>query len=134
MGALLDYARAEFTLSRLHGKGTVREHLEAQERMTGRTPKRLILPELPCQIEHLWSWFRELAAARTGNGYGPNPIAWTEIAAWAALTGARPTPWEVAALKALDAEYLADAAETARAARATRQPATKQKSATTRGK
>jgi hypothetical protein len=43
-----------------------------------------------------------LESARSGNGYGPNPISYSEIAAWSNLTGRAPRPWEVSALRAMD--------------------------------
>jgi hypothetical protein len=58
------------------------------------------------EASHVWSWFLELNAARTGNGYGPNPIAYSEIAAWKELKGASPRAFEVDMLRALDGAYL----------------------------
>ena len=37
---------------------------------------------------------------------GPNPITYTEIKAWAALTGRKPNPQHVALLKRLDTLFL----------------------------
>jgi hypothetical protein len=37
---------------------------------------------------------------------GPNPIAWTDLAAWAALTGTDPSPFEVRTLLAIDRAWL----------------------------
>lgn len=70
--------------------------------------KRAELPDLGA---YLWAWFVELSAARSGNGFGENPIGYTEIAAWAALTGRDLTPWEVSVLRRLDAVTLAAWAE-----------------------
>lgn len=51
-------------------------------------------------------WFLELDAGRTFGasmaGVHPNPLAWSEIAAWSRLTGINPDPWEIAALRAMD--------------------------------
>lgn len=51
-------------------------------------------------------WFLELNAARTGTGFGANPLSFTEIFSWSALTRVRLRPWEVAALRRLDTEFL----------------------------
>lgn len=60
----------------------------------------------PWPLEHLWEWFAELAAARTGNGFGPNPISYAEIASWAALRCAAPSAWEVSLLRRMDSAWL----------------------------
>jgi hypothetical protein len=41
-----------------------------------------------------------------GGGFGPAPINYRDIQAWAQLTGNRPTPAEVKAILHLDAKYL----------------------------
>jgi hypothetical protein len=64
---------------------------------------------------YLTEWFLELHAARTysvaaGLGGGmvlPGPLTYQEIRAWALLTDSQPEPWEVAALRRMDREYLA---------------------------
>lgn len=62
----------------------------------------------PHAVEHVWRWYCELGGARTSNGFGLNPISYSEIRAWADLTGADPTPWEVSLLKRLDMVTLAN--------------------------
>jgi hypothetical protein len=49
----------------------------------------------------------ELSGTRTSNGFGPNPISFTEMQAWAILNGIAPTPWEIRLLRRLDAATLA---------------------------
>ena len=49
--------------------------------------------------------FLELCARRRSSGFGPEPIAWDELAAWAALRGIRPTPYELEVLQALEAAW-----------------------------
>ena len=63
-------------------------------------------PPFPSIAGHVWGWFQELQEGRSGNGFGPNPLSFAEIAAWASLTGRRPQPWEVRALKKIDLAYL----------------------------
>lgn len=60
-------------------------------------------PAFPAALDYLWRWFIDLRAA----GKADEPVGYGEIHAWRALTGARPTPWEVAALRALDNAWLA---------------------------
>lgn len=50
---------------------------------------------LPWALRHIWEWFHELAGRAGSNGFGPNPLSYTEIAAWARLTGRHPQPHEV---------------------------------------
>lgn len=52
---------------------------------------------------YLWDRFLELSQARGSNGFAPNTISYTEIAAFAELEGIEFTPWEVDALRRLDA-------------------------------
>jgi hypothetical protein len=74
-------------------------------------PAKLRVPEIPAALEHLWQWFCELSGSRSGNGGGPNPIAYSDIAAWAALTGRLPAPRDVHAIVALDQAFFTELAE-----------------------
>jgi len=58
------------------------------------------------EAAHVWRWFLELHSARTGNGYGPNPITFSEIRAWMELKGVVLRGFEVDAIRALDGAYL----------------------------
>jgi len=80
--------------------------LEQVEKQTGIRPPELDGPECPDAVEYLWKWFIELDNARGGNGFGLNPISYTELLAWATMTRANPSPWEVATLKRIDALFL----------------------------
>jgi len=86
---------------------TTRQHLESVQRATGRVPEGLIGPPCPPVLRYLWRWFLDLSARRGGSGFGPAPLAWSEVAAWARLTRLNPTPWEVDVLLALDDRFLA---------------------------
>ena len=57
-------------------------------------------------MERVWGWFIELNGARTSNGFGANPITYSEISAWRELTGAETTPGDIDAIKQLDRVYL----------------------------
>ncbi|MEQ8347095.1 MAG: hypothetical protein RIB84_21210 [Sneathiellaceae bacterium] len=64
-------------------------------------------PDLPEEMGFLWAWFVELSGARGSGGLGPAPLTYPDIAAWSALTGVQPRPWQVALLKRLDFLFLA---------------------------
>jgi len=51
------------------------------------------MPELPEELEHIWNWFQKLHRRRQ-YGFGANPLASSEIAAWASLSG-----WELSAFE-----------------------------------
>jgi hypothetical protein len=73
------------------------------EQQTGKYPGPEL--EIPPDLVYLWSWFTELSSTR-GGGWGPSPITYMEIKAWAELTGNCPDVWEVSVLKAMDNKYL----------------------------
>jgi len=60
---------------------------------------------------HVWAWFCDLHSARTSNGYGWNPLSYSEITAWGKLTGERVRRHEVKLLRQLDLLFLAEAAD-----------------------
>ncbi|MFO1126375.1 MAG: hypothetical protein U1E25_14600 [Methylocystis sp.] len=47
-----------------------------------------------------------MSAARSSNGFGLNPIAFIDIAAWSQLTRAAPTPWEISLILRIDRAVL----------------------------
>jgi len=50
-------------------------------------------------------WFNELHAGRQ-YGWGPQPLAWSEIDAWARLTRRRLTYWVIARIREIDNIFL----------------------------
>ena len=76
--------------------------------MAHKTPER---PEIPECAAHVWAWFAELSAQRMSGMGGAEPLGWSGIAAWAALTGEIVRPEEVRMLVAMDAAYREAAAE-----------------------
>lgn len=82
---------------------SIRDHLT----QAGRPPDD---PAPPEGAEHVLRWFWALDSARSC-GFAPNPISFSEIEAWAKLTGADPLPWEVRAIKAMDMAYLNELAK-----------------------
>ncbi|HEY0838178.1 MAG TPA: hypothetical protein VGE72_29995 [Azospirillum sp.] len=99
---------------------TAADHYRAAAR-AGHAAAQAMLDRLeappPYGSEHLWRWFLDLHGRRGSNGYGPNPLDFREIQAWAAVAGLRPAPWEIEVITALDDAYLRHQAEQARAER-----------------
>jgi len=87
------------------------DHLLSAWRQSGQMPGALEGPECPDVLRHLMEWFLELSSARGSSGFGINPIGYPDIEAWSRLTGARPSPYEVECLLALDRAFLQARAE-----------------------
>lgn len=105
---LCEYAEHDFKLSLPDKNGTPRRaHLEIAQEQVGFPLPELQYPcELPLVAEPVWEAYNSLQSGRTNNGFGPNPLGWSEIAAWSSLTDVRLRPWEVKAIKRLDMLYL----------------------------
>lgn len=58
------------------------------------------------ELIHTWALFLELNSARSYNGFGPNPLTYTEILSWSQLMRTDLAPWEVETLKSLDRLWL----------------------------
>lgn len=105
---LIAYATQEFSgLQQVAGLGDMAAHLASLERQTGRrvAPET---PDLPFPLVHLWQWFvTELAPRRSSSGFGPNPLSYGDVEAWARFTGRTPTPMEVRVLLRLDDCFMA---------------------------
>lgn len=80
----------------------LRDHLRVVARATGRLPAQLAEPPLHPAIRPLQAVFAELAATRGSNGFGLQPLAPSEVQAWAAAHGVSFTPWEFETLLAAD--------------------------------
>lgn len=110
MDELLSFAEWNASMNRMEGDATVREHLEAVA-AKGRGPSAekakatLTPPAFPEALAYLWSWWLDLCAARPEGQHGLAPLTYTDLHAWASLTGAEPTPWEVSALLSIDRTY-----------------------------
>lgn len=76
-------------------------------RQTGKMPKELEeLIELPDSMIDVWSWFITLHESRSSNGFGVNPINFSDIAAFFHLQQIEPHIWEVDVIKRMDREVL----------------------------
>ena len=73
------------------------------DRNAGQLPDQLAdAPTLPAYLTFVWTTFWELSAARGSNGFGLDPIRWTDLHAWQQLTRTQLAPWEVRAVLAID--------------------------------
>lgn len=87
-------------------------------RQTGIRPKELEdIIELPESCLQVWKWFIDLHNARGSNGFGVNPIPYTEIKAYFDLMEIQPEDWEVNLIKLFDNEALQAYAKEAEAER-----------------
>ena len=81
----------------------MRAKLESVERQTGIRPAQLDeLKDLPESMVFLWRYFIDLHNRRTSNGFGVNPIQYSEILAYFTLLGLLPEDWELTAITRLD--------------------------------
>lgn len=64
------------------------------------------VPDCPDVLSHVWGWFCDLSSARR-SGFGPEPIGYPEIEAYARLMRIEPDPFEVEAIRAIDRAVLA---------------------------
>jgi hypothetical protein len=44
-------------------------------------------PEFPVQLRYVWDWFCEIIPGIQGSGFSYPIISWSELDAWARLTG-----------------------------------------------
>jgi len=70
-------------------------------------PEELDTPDLPECAQHIWAWYYQLAAGRQC-GMSINPLAWPQIAAWAALNRIQLREWELQAIMGIDGAYLSN--------------------------
>jgi len=57
-------------------------------------------------MSFMWGCYSDLDLSRTSSGFGPNPLSYAEIEAYGRLIGIDWRPWQVRALKMLDAAFL----------------------------
>lgn len=85
----------------------MRQQLENVWRQTGVKPKELEeIVELPESCYQVWRWFIDLHNTRGSNGFGVNPINYTEIKSYFDLTNIVPEDWELNLIKRFDHEAL----------------------------
>lgn len=76
---------------------------ELKRQLDARSP---VAPRIPAGGDLLWRWFMDLHRSRTLHAAGPNPIAYAEIVAYAALMRWPIEPRHVMILRAMDQTYL----------------------------
>lgn len=62
--------------------------------------------EFPASMMYQWSYFIALHNKRSSNGFGINPISYTEMQAYFNLIGYRPEEWEIDLISKLDSTVL----------------------------
>lgn len=90
---------------------TKRQSLEQVERSGGNAAELHNHGELPAPVRYLWGWFCDLNDARGHTGFGPSPITYQDIMAWAILMGIAPSPWDVEQIRMLDRTYFSEKAK-----------------------
>lgn len=99
----LAYARQEFELASGSAGSTIRDQLKLVWKNTGIKPKELDdLIELPASCLQVWNAFCDLNAARGSNGFGVNPLNYTEIKSYFDLLGIQPDEAEIKLIKQFD--------------------------------
>jgi len=63
-------------------------------------------PPFPATHADIFQIYYELHAARSNNGFGANPISYSELEAYSRLTRRALGPWEVKMLRRIDSIFL----------------------------
>ena len=72
-------------------------------RQTGIKPKELEqMLEFPDDMLEVWKFFIDLNNARSGNGFGANPISYSDMYSYFKLIDIQPDGWEVDTIRKLD--------------------------------
>jgi len=100
----IEFAKNEFKLSsRQHDGSTLRDQLNAVWKMTGNKPPELETQiELPELFHECWYWFLRLNSKRTSNGFGYNPLPYSEIHSFFELNNYNPQYWELLLIEKFD--------------------------------
>lgn len=100
--SLVEYVKHQAKLSEKQKDGhSLRDHLEAVERMTRHTPAELVPPEVNKRALYLVGLFFDLSQGRQ-NGMATNAISCTEILSWLKVTGRTLSAWELETLRKMD--------------------------------
>ena len=95
---LVEFCKEQFKFG-----GGLREQLESVWKQTGIKPKELEeLTELPDCFKYAWEYFLKLNQKRTSNGFGLNPISYSEMKSFFELNRIIPDPIEVEVISLLD--------------------------------
>jgi hypothetical protein len=91
-------ARVLENLENRRGKATEAKRTEVEALLS--------LPDFPEEYTFAWSSFFDLNSSRGSNGFGSNPISYSEIDAYTRLTRKVLLPYEIAAIQILDNCFL----------------------------
>jgi hypothetical protein len=94
----------------LEGDSTASKMIEVNRRAT-RLPRSEHEPPFPLHDAYLFGIFQELNASRSHNGFGYNPLTYTEVYAYQAMTGHVLNAWQVKMLMRIDQIFLAASAK-----------------------
>jgi hypothetical protein len=94
----------------VEGDSTASKMIEVNRRAT-RLPRSEREPPFPLHDAYLFAIFQELNASRSSNGFGYNPLSYTEIDAYRRMTGQMLNPWQVKMLMRIDQIFLAASAK-----------------------
>lgn len=96
----------------------MRDQLNSVWKQTGVKPKELEdLIELPESCAQVWKWFIDLNNSRTSNGFGVNPITYSDIKSYLDLINIEIEDWELNLIKKFDNEAMLSYAKEAEAER-----------------
>lgn len=107
---------AAVTAQMARGQGDALAHAEQYAAQTGQSLDAVLTrfglgaPEIPDGWAVVWGWYWELCQGRGSNGFGPLPLSWESMAAWAGISGIALSPWLAAVLRSMDRAWLAAAA------------------------
>jgi hypothetical protein len=76
------------------------------------------MPDMPEEYAFAWQAWSEINNARSNNGYGPNPISFSEIKAYVDLTGTPLLPYEIKGIRVVDTAFMKSYSEVSRATQA----------------
>lgn len=113
---MTDALAAAVTAQAARGQGDMLAHAEQYAAQTGLDPDEALTlfgleaPEIPEGFEPVWAWFWELASGRGHTGFAWLPLSWTEMDAWARMSGIDMQPWLAGMFRAMDRAWLAEAA------------------------
>jgi hypothetical protein len=92
----------------------LRDQLNSVWRQTGVKPAELEdIKDLPESCLQVWKWFIDLNNSRSSNGFGVNPISYSDIKSYFDLIGIELEEWELYLIKRLDQESMSSYAKEA---------------------
>jgi hypothetical protein len=94
----------------LEGDSTSAKMIEVNRRAS-RLPRSEREPPFPLHDAYLFGIFQELNASRSHNGFGYNPLTYTEVDAYRRMTGTVLNAWQVKMLMRIDQIFLAASAK-----------------------